>query len=562
MSNKFVILNFKRFGDVFQSAHLVSSIKKNHPRSEIHYVCFAETISSASIINHIDKIHTVQRKKITTYLNNPIYSDGLAFNALENDLSALDIQKEDHIINYSNDMISSCVTSFLTKDTEASYHGIRFSHLNTVEYSCDNAIILNDILTSYAPSPYSLNDAYHKLLSLREEGAADKIKTSHIHDESARVNLQKLRCTKNLNPDKVKIVGVQICSSNPLKDMSLNTMIELISLINDHDDLVPMLMVAPTAEEKERADIINTHFHNTLVSVESDFKALPSVLNNIDLLITPDTSVKHLADALNVKTLEVSLGFSPVLKQGSINTSSLIMTFEPSTRIFKESSLIESSTLEKNSELTGRNIFNKACQMMNITSHVELQDQEVGHDQVCYKAVNSFDGRYLLPVDGNINGTFELRRVLTRSLIQSMTSEKSDSSFFLKVSKAFEKSELRTFSENEKNNLSQVTKELLSTLRALVATQEKTQEASIFIESLEQLLSHCHSSSVSAVPLLFFRAKIETIQSQSLSENLKEVEANLYELKKNIQLAFSLLQILDRSTTERIEGTSRKEASL
>jgi ADP-heptose:LPS heptosyltransferase len=560
MSNKYVILNFKRFGDVFQSAHLVSSIKKAHPQSEIHYVCFTETLSSVNIINHVDKVHTVQRKKITTYLNNPIYSDGLAFNALENDLSGLELNEKDHVINYSNDMISSYITSFLTHESGANYHGIRFSHLNTVEYSCDNAIILNDILTSYSPSPYTLNDAYHRLLSLKEDGLSNKIITSRVHDESAERNLQRLRCTKNLNPEKVKIVGIQICSSNSLKDMSLNTITELVSLINEHPDLVPMLMVAPTPEEKERADIINTHFDNTLVSVESDFKALPSVLNNIDLLITPDTSVKHLADALNVKTLEVSLGFSPFLKQGTINPSSLIMTFEPSTRIFKESSLIESSTLTKNNELSGSLIYTKACQMLNTSPGTE--ETTSSSDQVCYKAVNNSDGRYLLPVDGNINNTFELRRVLTRSLLKSMISENDDSSFLIRISKAFEKSELKSFSENEKNNLSQVTKELLSTLRALVATQEKTQDAAFFIDTLEQLLSHCHSSSISAVPLLFFRAKIETIQSQSLSENLKEVESNLYQLKKNIQLAFSLLQALDRSTSERVESSTRREATI
>lgn len=556
MSNKFVIVNFKRFGDIFQSAHLVSSIKKEHPKSEIHYVCFQETMAAAQVINHIDKIHTIHRKKITTYLNNPIYSDGLAFNTLENDLAKLVLGSGDSVINYSNDMISSYITSFLTSGTDTNYFGIRFSKLNTVEYSCDNAIILNDILTSYAPSPYSLNDAYHKLLSLKEEGLDNKIKTNSKHDESASLNLQRLRCTKNLNPDKVKIIGIQVCSSSSLKDMSLDTITELVSLINESPDLVPMLMVAPTKEEKQRADIVNAHFDNTLVSVESDFNALPSVLNNIDLLITPDTSVKHLADALNVKTLEVSLGFSPFLKQGSINLSSVVFTLEPSTRIFKENSLIESDTILNNKKITGKVIFNKACQMLGVSK----QEEHLEDDQVCYKPIRNTDGRYLLPIDGKINSTFELRRVLTRSLIQSMTTKQSDSSFLLRFSQAFEKGELKEFSANEKNDLSGVTKELLSTLRALVATQENTQDASIFIDTLEQLLSRCHSSSVSAIPLLFFRAKIETIQSQSLSENLKELEANLYELKKNIQLAFSLLQDLDRSTTERIDTSSRKEA--
>ena len=54
---------------------------------------------------------------------------------------------------------------------------------------------------------------------------------------------------------------------------------------------------------------INLILKMSLISIESDF--LPSVLNSIDLLVTPDTSVKHVADLNKSKILEIIYGHAP-----------------------------------------------------------------------------------------------------------------------------------------------------------------------------------------------------------------------------------------------------------
>jgi len=63
-------------------------------------------------------------------------------------------------------------------------------------------------------------------------------------------------------------------------------------------------------------------------------QAVASVLMNIDLLVTPDTAIKHIADLTDTPVIEVSLGHAPFLKQGSYNCESLILSDDITTREF------------------------------------------------------------------------------------------------------------------------------------------------------------------------------------------------------------------------------------
>jgi len=530
---KVLIINLKKYGDLFQSAHLVNSLKANSPSSEIHLLCYEECLSAAKIIRGINKVHTINRKKIVSFFKNPIYSDGLAFNEMEKELSLLKNATFDQVINYSNDLVTTYVTSFLDEGSDK-WAGIKFSSAQTIRYSNQFSLVLNDILTTTPFTPFSFNDVYHHILGIALGTASSEgtIKSNKGHDQTALNNLNRLRTMKNKDQSSVSIIGIQICSSSESKDIPKNAIIEAIKLINESDNMVPILLTAPTESERKRANQINEFFENKLVSVESDFIALPSVLKNIDVLLTPDTSIKHLADLLRVPVVEVSLGEAPFLKQGSVNTRSIIISESAHKRL-------STSDKDINPEISGSFLVETLKATLGI---IDLDQISVDKNYCLYKPTPISDGVFTTAILGDFSPQFEAKRLLSRAVIQKTFLGTIDQSIFELLYSTISKSDISDLINKEKANLSILTKELLSTLRGLIQTQENKSKAPLFIESLERLLSKSFDNNLSSLPALTFRAKIESLSSSNLEDNFKEVEGLLYSLKDNVQHALFTLQ--------------------
>lgn len=531
---KTLIINLKRFGDIFQTAHLIATLREKQPNHEIHLLCYEEAKRAAKVIKGVSKVQTIDRKKIVSFFRNSIYSDGLALNELEQTLSRVCEMGYDRVINYSNDKVSPYLTSFIANAKENTEKvGISFTSKQTINYSSPFGIVLNDVLTQSRFTPYNYNDVYHQLVNESfKPSVSPKLRSNNIHDNTARNNLNRLRANKSEDISGISVVGIQISASSELKEVPFKTLVETVRLIEESETMVPIILLAPTSEERSLANRLNSNFNNRLVSVEADFIALPSVLKNLDVVITPDTAIKHMADLTNTPVLEISLGFAPLFKQGSINPNSLIISKPGQNRDFSETRINREIALKDNSELEPTFVFEVLQAMLN-----GPQGQEVsGTSKFCtYRAYNVVDGTFHMPVSGPFDMKFEAKRVMARAIIQKTLKGVIDENLIELAYQKIDRREFQAAIEDEKRALSTLTKELLSTLRGLIQTQENKNKAPVFIEALEKLLSRCFDNNLAAIHALQFRAKIESLNSSSMEENFKEVEGLLYELKDNLQ---------------------------
>lgn len=531
---RLLIVNLKRLGDVFQAGHLIKSLLADNPKREIHLLCYEESLGAAKVLRGISKVHTINRKKIISYYKNNIYSDGLAFNELNESLAEISNTNFSKVLNYSNDKVSTFISTYLCQTTGASPLGITFSPRQTINYSSPHALLLNDVLTQTSFTPYSFNEIIHKICGIKEvHNQNETIKSSKNHDRTAINNLDRLRTLKNPDSNKVSIVGIQLCSASQAKDINEKTIIETVRLINNSETMIPILLVAPFEAERKKANSINKEFDNKLVSVEADFIALPSVLKSLDLLVTPDTAIKHLADNLSLPVVEISLGHAPMYKQGTNNHNSAIISESGHGRIFKENGEPLEQVQKNNMRLSGSYVFNTVNSLLG--NPEEIQDIPNQNQFCLYRPWKTQDGHFLMPQAGPYSSSFEARRVMARAICQKITSGVIDDGFLEQAYSVITKKEFQLAIEDEKLSLSSVTKDLLSTLRGLIQTQEDKGKAPVFIEALERLLSRCFDNSLSAIPALIFRAKVESLNSNSLEENFKEVETHLYQLKDNLQ---------------------------
>lgn len=528
---KILIINLRRLGDVFSTAHLINSLTSG-TGNQVSLLTYKESSKASENLKNITNLFEIDRKEIITLKTNKLFSDGFAFEQLFNQLSVMKNQEWDQVINYSNDLVGAYLTSYL-KDSSKQVIGIHYNNNRNIVAQNEWELMFNDVLPVVKYAPIHFVDCYHKMTgtALVKEGA--KLNTNQIYNETAFNNINDVR--REYAESNSKIIGIQLKTADPAKDIPESTLHELVSLIKKSKELIPFLLIAPNDEERRAATEFNSLHNDEVVIVEADLQAVASVLMNIDLLITPDTAIKHIADLTDTPVLEISLGHAPFLKQGSYSRDALILTDVISSRTFTRDGV-------KNlSSITAQDIM--SCLLYSLTRTKSIKPR-LTNGITLYQA--SFDqmGIRYTPVAGTVNTEIEIHRLMSRQLINTMFEQDPDASIYTDICNLDLK--LATeWANTEKAVVTNVMKDILGTLRSLLQTIESRKNSRDFIMNLGKLISHVESESLVQIPVSMFKSKIEAINAKSFEENTKEVEILLYELKSDMQKILQCLKDLE-----------------
>jgi len=533
-----LIINLKRNGDIFASGHIIRSFIAKYPEIKITLLVLKEFERAALNLKGLCEICTIDRKKILTYKKNKIFSDGFALEEFQKDISHVTNKTWDAVYNLSNDRVSTHLTSLL-KNKSSTHLGIRFNDTCNIEYSSEWAIVMNDILTSVNYAPVTFTDTYLNMANLKPASDSFVLKTKEEYNKSSAANFSEIRKLE-ANGNDVKLIGIQLTASTDYKSLSRDQLISLIDSLYMSPNFFPILLAAPTEIERNLVSAINSEFNNSLVSVEADFLALNSVLMNLDLLITPDTAVKHLADLTNTPTIELSLGESPLFKQGSLNSDSFIITPLVSNRVFSK------KVVEKDIALQSQNMLISTDDIVALTKHILLAQDISSHDfhpgVSVYSVQNDDLGtRYELAF-GSVDQNAETERLMSRQLLLKKFTGSEDLNIY-NVLTLDGTASLENWLSETKTSITEVSKGLLGTLRSLLQIDGSKNKTSLFLKNLTELLSECEiDSQFMAIPLLRFRARIEALNTSDLLESAREMEALIYELKADIQVQVDIVK--------------------
>jgi len=537
-----LIINFRRIGDVYTTGHLLNSLTSNKDNT-VSLLIFKESEKAAKNLKGLKNLHTIDRQEIVTLKSNKLFSDGFALEQLFNQLQEIRNQKWDEIINYSNDIIGAYICSYLRNSTEKVI-GVHFNESKDIITSNDWELLFNDVLPMVKYSPLHFVDCYHKMLNVTHNPNGEKIITNPNHNSMAFSNMNSIRENFANGQNPVKIVGIQLKTSDTSKDLPEELISDLISLLRETNHLVPVILIAPTDEERNYAQDIIGKFKNDIALVEADLEAIASVLMNIDILITPDTAIKHIADLTETPVLEISLGYAPFLKQGTYSEGSLILSDIISDRSFSKNNQTEN--LKTN--IKAVDIISSVLYFFGKTKSIRPR---LSNNVTLYSC--SFDqlgARYAV-VAGSIDAQTEIQRLMTRRLINCLYDNNDSNELFSSIID-FGTAAVAAWCKSEKFNLTIVMKDLLGTLRSLIQIQENRKSSKDFIFNLGKLISHTDQETLLQIPLLMFKTKVEQIKSKTSEENAKEIEGLLYYLKSDVQKALQGINHLeDRSAVQR-----------
>lgn len=537
-----LIINLRRIGDVYTTGHLINSIAKTENNS-ISLMVYKESANAAINLKNVKSLFTIDRKEIITLKTNKLFSDGFALEQLFNQLQEIKEKKWDEIVNFSNDIVGAYICSYL-QASAAKVTGVHFNEQRKITTNNDWELLFNDVLPVVKYAPLHFVDCYHKMMNISLNTEGEKLITSSSANALAFSNMSTIRKKISIAESSTKTVGIQLKTSDQTKDISKETILELLTILKGTPVLIPVLLIAPFENERQYAEEINSYFNYEIAIIESTLQEAASVLMNIDILITPDTAIKHIADLTDTPVLEISLGQAPFLKQGSYSKGSLILTDIIVERNFTKAN----NQKPVKTNITAQDIVSSVLYYFTKTKSIR---PILSSDVTLYAC--SFDelgARYSV-VAGSVNAQTEIHRLMSRQTINILFGENESQEIYTDITD-FGTNAVTTWSKNEMENLTQVMKDLLGALRTLLQSQENRKSSKDFVMNLGKLISHSENSSLVQIPLLMFKAKIESITAKTFEENTKEVEVLLYELKSDIQkILKSIRQLGDKASTQR-----------
>lgn len=528
---KILIINLRRLGDVFSTAHLINSMTAG-TLNQVSILTYKESSRASENLKNITNLFEIDRKGIITLKTNKLFSDGFAFEQLFNQLSEIKNQHWDQIINYSNDVVGAYLTSYL-KDSCKQVIGVHYNNNRNIVAQNEWELMFNDVLPVVKYAPLHFVDCYHKMTgtTLVKDGA--KLNNNPSYNETAFNNINAVR--RECGEANSKIIGIQLKTADPAKDIPENILHDLVNLIKKNAELIPFILIAPNDDERRVATEFNKAHNDQIVVVEADLQAIASVLMNIDILVTPDTAIKHIADLTDTPVLEVSLGHAPFLKQGTYSKDGMILTDVVSSRVFNQIEVVNQTSI------TASDIM--ICILYSLTRTKSIKPR-LSNNVTLYQA--SFDqmGIRYTPVAGTINTKIEIHRLMSRQLINSMFEQNPDAYIYRDVCNL----DLKTatdWTNSEKSVVTNVMKDILGTLRSLLLSVENRKSSRDFVGNLGKLIEHVDSESLVQIPVAMFKSKIESINAKTFEENAKEVELLLYELKSDMQKILQCLKELE-----------------
>lgn len=533
MSNV-LFVNLKRNGDIFNTAKLAESYLKEHPHASAYILTYSEFSKATKPLSIFKGVFTLDRKKISTFSNHNLYSNGFALDELVEELKPIESMVWSNIINYSSDKASTFLCNYLGNSGEASIQGVKYGPENNIEYGSSWEIIFNEIMTTSSYSPVHFSTAYHGMCNLNEYKGPNKVRKVKKHDLTVENNFQNLRRINSKEGETCNLIGLHLFTSLENKNWSEEKVVTIIENLQQDAELYPVLLIAPTKEERERSKLINDKFDNKLIIVESDFLALTSVLSGLDVLITPDTSVKHLADLVDCRVVEYSTDLETTLKQGTSNTGNVIVLGPENM----ENLIIDSVKFLLN---PNENTYTK---IMCDTVYITFRDKM---------------GWNLKPANGHFSIPF-LKRQLQRNYISKWVG--LDLNWDIKTYFSdYKYSQVQLILDSEKTAISEVSKDLLGTLRSLNNASDSSSEVNSFIVALDRLLNRSDEKFISSIAVIEFKARLENLQCNSQEEQLRSVEDLLYKLKKNLQVALDCLNQVEKDARS-MPVTKKKKSDI
>ncbi len=509
-----LIVNLGTPSELSLTPFLLAGLKKKYSHVELGLLCYAHHRDLTSVFPHVKVTYCVDQEQLQKIHLSKIYSDGFGLNLLLEELRECRNQNWDLVINVS----ANRVTEFISLSLKSKkVWGAHLSNEFVKNDSSSWGVLQTKIFPSMPISPTSRLDSLLKTCHLSFNQSDLKLKVDRDDLLFVQKNLNQIRDREN-TAGAASLIGIHLPDYNHPNDLGDENILGLIETMLNTANLVPVLLIAPKQSSKARANSINSHFDNSLVSIVGGLDVLTPVLLNLDCLITVDNDMRAWSAMTSTPTLHVLRPGHAPIELMNANKDDLILA--PKNAILNESAFV--------------NTINHLLEASPI-------DHDLFSETTLYQVSQDSFGIFPLQITGVIQKNEAMTLEGIRIVLAAI--EKKDVDQMIESMANSFASDLNDWLDFETTAAIEIHALAKKTQRALSAVNARFEGQADFLKQLDELLQYRPSQSISKIMYEIFDYNLSKLGTESVNYNFILTQRLLEELQKNMSI---VLECLDR----------------
>lgn len=295
-------ISLLRLGDIFMLAPALQALKQKYPEDEIHLLINENFAHVNPLLPFVDNFHLFPRKALQNDLGDPEAPILRAYDKLDQFVRELSRQGFDEVINFTHNNISACITSLLETDCRK---GLQLDEQGNMKIDGEWFQILNQPAEKM---PWHYSEVYLRAVG-EEHYLAPTFPVSHVSQDS-RLLLQPF-------------------TSEERKTWSPKYWRQyLVPLMDDFEFCE--ILAAPFEKQQAESFLKQLNLGDRVQLHLCDLEQALFRIRQSRLLITVDTSIKHLAAGTGIGIIELALGGSRAEHTGAFRENVLVLSCQES----------------------------------------------------------------------------------------------------------------------------------------------------------------------------------------------------------------------------------------
>lgn len=312
---KILVVSLIRLGDFIQTVPVISGLKNKYPRAKVDVLCHNPATGIQPMFPTVDHWWTINRDELQDGLGRGDVPMLTSFDVLRETCDAINAEQYDLIINLTQTHFSAWIMGYLSARGKL---GLTFNAAGQAEFHSPWFRYLDTHAERPEQDVFHYIDVFAQACeTFGEERKWPLVLTPRGDSEVRALNLPKGR----------ELIAVQALTSDDKKNWGGESWAKWLLAMHNRRPLAHFVFIgAPNEEERLQAILTSrSEFAGYTTLAILSLEGALSLLHKAPLLISGDTSIKHLANAARCRVVELALGSSDYRRTGIYKPDSLIV---------------------------------------------------------------------------------------------------------------------------------------------------------------------------------------------------------------------------------------------
>lgn len=308
---KILVVNLLRLGDFIQAVPVVHGLKSKYPRAKVDVLVHTPALSLQPMLPFIDRWWAINRDELQEGLGNGEIPLLTSFDVLREQCEQINSEGYDLVINLTQTYFSAWLMGYLQGKSKL---GLTFNSIGRAEFFSPWFRYLDGKISG---------DVFHHLdiFSQACEVFGDERRWPFVLTPGGESEVRNLGL-----PRGRELIAVQALTSDEKKNWGEDSWVRwLAEMQGRRPDAHFVFVGAPFEQERLRAIVNRAPVADRVSVAIVSLQGALSLLNKATVLVTGDTSIKHLANAARCRVMEIALGSSDFRRTGIYKANSLIV---------------------------------------------------------------------------------------------------------------------------------------------------------------------------------------------------------------------------------------------